>query len=66
MQPSPDRTRPNVSPLRRWGPIGLVMAVIAAVVAVGLIGGGDDDEAAPPDDTAPVERPEGADSWSMA
>jgi hypothetical protein len=59
---------PQGGALRRWGPIALVVALIAGVAVVGLVATGDDDddereEAAPEEQ---VERPEGAISWSMA
>ncbi len=54
------------SPLRRWGPITAVTVAVLALAASSLVGGGD--EVAGPTTTAPgpVERPEGAITWTMA
>ena len=54
--------------LRRWGPLGVVIALVAVVAGVAFIGGDDGDEGGGTTPTAegPVERPEGAISWSMA
>lgn len=58
--------RQGTGALRRWGPIALVMAVIFAVATVGLVSGRGDDDPTEPAATGPVERPDGAISWSMA
>src|SRR5918997_6633415 len=54
--------------LRRWGPLGVVIALVAVVAGVAFLGGDDGDEGGGTSPTAagPVERPEGAISWSMA
>lgn len=59
---------PGGSSLRRWGPIAAVMAVIAGIAGVSLLGGTGSDETASTATTAPrpVERPDGAITWSMA
>ncbi|HUF31975.1 MAG TPA: hypothetical protein VMN58_02055 [Acidimicrobiales bacterium] len=51
--------------LRRWGPIAVVVAVVAGVAVVGLLAGGGDDGGGP-GAVGPAERPDGAISWSMA
>jgi hypothetical protein len=58
-----DHERPGL--LRRWGPIGAVLAVIIAVAALGLLRAGDDDPAGPGPDE-PGDLPEGVITWSMA
>jgi hypothetical protein len=61
----PENERPG--PLRRWGPIGAVLAMVVAVAAVGLLWAGDDDEdASPPPADEPGDLPEGVITWSMA
>lgn len=70
MQPATDRTE-GPSPLRRWGPIAGIVAVVAVVVGLVVTGGGDDDGDTPPGDgtTAPssdVAAGEGAVSFSDA
>ena len=63
-----DGERDPGSSLRRWGPIAAVMSVIAGIAGVSLLGGIGSDEAAGPATTAPrpVERPDGAITWTMA
>ncbi len=53
--------------LRRWAPVAAVLAVIAAIAGVSLLGGDGDGEAAAPSTTAAkVARPDGAVTWTMA
>lgn len=82
MQPSSDRpTEPEEgNALRRYGPIVAIVAVIAVIVGLVVLGGGDDDEAAETTDDSTEEtdggsnespseeatRPEGAISWTKA
>lgn len=76
MQPSSDQNSGGSagSPLRRYGPVIAIVAVIAVILGIVLTTGGDDDTATDDtttssglDDTGgPVERPEGAISFSMA
>ena len=69
MQQHPDHTADRGSALRRWGPIAAVVAVIAVVAGIAFVGGGDDggDEGGTRSTVeGPVDRPEGAISWSMA
>jgi hypothetical protein len=68
MAPDDQADEPGHHPLRRYGPIGLVLAVIATVVAVSVVsGGGGDEEASTADDTAPPsDLPEGVVTWSAA
>jgi hypothetical protein len=69
MQQHPDHTADRGSALRRWGPIAAVVAVIAVVAGVAFVGGGDDggdEDGTRSTVEGPVDRPEGAISWSMA
>lgn len=75
MQPSSDQPAEagGASPLRRYGPIIGIVAVVAIIVAIVVVGGGDDDETETATDETtdtggdgPAERPEGAVSWSQA
>jgi hypothetical protein len=67
MQPDRDRTPDRGSRLRRWGPVVGVLAVVAIVAGIAFVSG-DDGDGGGTSTTAegPVERPEGAISWSMA
>lgn len=65
----PARGEPGrrASVLRRWGPISAVTAVVAAVGVGGLVGGDGGGTGTPATTAAgPVERPDGAITWSMA
>jgi hypothetical protein len=67
VQPRRDPAAERGSLLRRWGPLGVVLALIAGVTAVAFVGGeggGEGTTTSTPE--GPVERPEGAISWSMA
>lgn len=65
METSDDRSPPEVTgPLRRWGPVAAVVVVIAAIAIAATLVRGDDDAGEP--GVPPVERPEGAITWSMA
>ncbi len=77
MQPSSDQNTGGSagSPLRRYGPVIAIVAVIAVIVGVVFATGGDDDDTATdgttsssgPDATdGPVQRPAGAISWTQA
>jgi hypothetical protein len=64
----PDDHRTNEArggALRRWGPIAVVLALLAGVAAIGLTTGGGDDDA-PTEASPPQGRPDGAITWSMA
>ncbi|MBA2625692.1 MAG: hypothetical protein H0U89_08825 [Acidimicrobiia bacterium] len=67
-----DRTGEGRSALRRWGPLALVLAIVAGVTAVAFTGGDDGADgggggsAASTATTAPIELPEGVVTWSMA
>jgi hypothetical protein len=68
MQPRRDQSSDRSSALRRWGPVAAVVALIAVVAGVAFLGGGDgdDDSRGTTTTEGPVDRPEGAISWSMA
>jgi hypothetical protein len=69
MQPTRDPAQDQgPSPLRRWGPIAVVLAVVIGVAAFGLTRAGDDvaDPEPEPEPGEEVEMPEGAVTWSMA
>ncbi|MBA3303748.1 MAG: ABC transporter substrate-binding protein [Acidimicrobiia bacterium] len=56
------------SALRRWGPLALVVVIVAGVTAVAFAGGGDggDSTVASTSTTEPIDLPEGVVTWSMA
>ena len=68
MQPRRDPAKERGSALARWGPLGVVIAVIAGLTGFALAGDDGEGSGGRTTTTAegPVERPEGAISWSMA
>ncbi len=70
MQPRHDRTpEPSSSPLRRWGPIAAVMAILVIVTGVALTRGGGDgggENGGTTASTRPIKLPAGVVTWSMA
>lgn len=70
MQPSSDTSHePDRSPLRRYGPIGAILVVIALVVGASVVMGGSDDDKddeQTDDSVADDGYPEGVVTWSMA
>ena len=66
MQPRRDPAAERGSLLRRWGPLGVVLALIAGLTAVAFAGGEGGSDTTGPTAEGPVDRPEGAISWSMA
>jgi hypothetical protein len=67
VQPRRDPATERGSALRRWGPLAVVLALVAGVTVVAFAGGdADSGTATGPTAEGPVERPEGAISWSMA
>lgn len=70
MQPSSDTSHePDRSPLRRYGPIGAILVVIALIVGASVVmGGSDDDKNDEQTDDSVVDQgyPDGVVTWSMA
>jgi hypothetical protein len=67
VQPRRDPATERGSALRRWGPLAVVLALVAGVTVVAFAGGdADSGTTTGPTAEGPVERPEGAISWSMA
>lgn len=68
MQPAQDPSRePGRGLLRRYGPVGLVLAVVAAVVGASVLTRGENGETDAGGDAAPTgELPDGVVTWSLA
>lgn len=69
MQPSSDTSHePDRSPLRRYGPVGAILVVLALIVGASVVMSGDDDEGDEQTTDTTVEEgyPEGVVTWSMA
>lgn len=66
MQPRRDPAAERGSLLRRWGPLGVVLAVVAGLTVAAFAGGEGSSGPTGPTAEGPVDRPEGAISWSMA
>jgi hypothetical protein len=66
VQPRRDPAAERGSLLRRWGPLGVVLAVVAGLTVAAFAGGEGSSGTTGPTAEGPVDRPEGAISWSMA
>ena len=67
MQPAQDPAdRPRRRALWRYGPIAVVVLVIAAVVAVSVLGDDESDDTDAETAADPGELPEGVVTWSLA